>query len=159
MRYKIQVHIPDQRLDLYDHDKVIKSYAVSTGRKGVGQKKDSNQTPLGKHYIRAKIGAGQPINTAFKDRRPTGEVYSTKLGQTRPGGDWILTRIMWLSGLEKGYNRLGDVDTMQRYIYIHGTPDDRKVGVPRSHGCICMRNEDVVELFDIVPVGTEVTIF
>ncbi len=156
--YQIKVHIPAQRLDVYENNQVIKSYSVSTGRKGVGQKKDSNQTPLGRHYIRAKIGDGQPLNTAFKDRRPTGVIYTPQIGAQTPGADWILTRIMWLSGLEPGFNRLGDVDTMQRYIYIHGTPDDRGVGYPRSHGCICMRNKDVVELFNMISVGTQVDI-
>lgn len=158
MSYKIKIHIPDQRLDVYDRGELVKTYPVSTGRKGVGQMKESNQTPLGRHYIRAKIGEGQPLNTAFKDRRPTGVIYTPEIGAQTPGADWILTRIMWLSGLEKGYNRLGNVDTMQRYIYIHGMPEDRRIDVPGSHGCIRMRNEDVVDLFDIVPAGTEVEI-
>ncbi len=136
----------------------IQSYAVSTALNGVGCEKNSGKTPLGKHVIRAKIGQNEPLNSVFVGRRPTGEIYSPELAQSQPERDWILTRILWLSGSEVGQNRLGQVDTMQRYIYIHGTPDSEPMGVPLSHGCIRMRNEDIIELFDLVEVSTPVEI-
>ena len=132
--------------------------AVSTALKGVGCEKGSNQTPLGKHIVRAKIGQDEPLNTVFVGRRPTGEIYTPALGQAHPNRDWILTRILWLSGTEKGKNRLGSVDTMQRYIYIHGTPDTEPMGIALSHGCIRMRNLDLIKLFDLIEVGTPVVI-
>ncbi len=131
---------------------------VSTGEKGVGQRKNSGQTPLGWHQIRAKIGAGAPVNTVFKGRRPTGEIHSPQLASRYPDRDWILTRILWLSGLEPGVNRLGDCDSMQRFIYFHGTPDSEPMGVARSHGCIRLHNADILALFDRVGAGTKVLI-
>jgi L,D-transpeptidase YbiS len=133
-------------------------YTISTAAKGLGEEKDSYKTPRGWHIIRAKIGAGAPQNAIFRERRYTGELYLPEYKETLPGRDWILTRILWLSGLEPGFNRLGNVDTMQRYIYIHGTPDDRPVGAPSSRGCIRMQNVDIIELFDIVTPGTRVFI-
>ena len=118
----------------------------------------SFRTPRGKHIIRAKIGAGLPVNTVFAGRRPTGEVYTPELGAQFPERDWMLTRILWLSGCEAGFNRLGECDTMRRYIYIHGTPDSVQLGRPDSHGCIRMRNADLVELFELAPAGTAVEI-
>ena len=129
---------------------------ISSGRRGVGQAKNSGQTPLGWHQIRAKIGEGQPINTVFKGRRPTGEIYSPALGARFPDRDWILTRILWLSGLEPGVNRLGDKDTMQRFIYIHGTPETEPMGRPLSHGCIRLHNQAMCQLFDRVIPGMRV---
>lgn len=156
---KINIHIPSQQLDLLDETgKVLRRYAVSTAANGVGEISGSYCTPRGKHVIRAKIGAGLPENTVLVRRRPTGEVYSTELGAQFPERDWILTRILWLSGCEPGFNRLGATDTMRRYIYIHGTPDSVQLGIPGSHGCIRMRNADLVELFDLVPAGTAVEI-
>jgi len=108
--------------------------------------------------VRAKIGAGAAENTVFVGRRPTGEIYTAELGQNNPGRDWMLTRLLWLSGCEPGFNRLGEVDTMQRYIYIHGSPDNAPMGQPGSIGCIRMRNRDIVELFDQVEPGTPVEI-
>ena len=108
--------------------------------------------------MRAKIGAGQPENTVFVARRPTGERYTPELAAQFPDRDWILTRILWLSGCEVGHNRLGDVDTMRRYIYIHGSPDSVHMGRPGSIGCIRMRNADIIDLFDRVPPGTPVDI-
>src|ERR671931_628208 len=116
------------------------------------------RTPRGRHIVRAKIGAGQPLGAVFVRRRPSGEVWTPELHAKYPGRDWILTRILWLSGCEPGRNRLGDVDTMRRYIYIHGTPDTSELGKPGSIGCIRMRNKDVAELFDLVPAYTEVEI-
>lgn len=137
---------------------MLKRYSVSTALKGPGNSKNSGQTPIGKHYIRAKIGGGEPENTVFVGRRATGEIYSQALAEQYPDRDWILTRILWLCGMQPGINRLGNVDSMQRYIYIHGTPDSEPMGIPLSHGCIRMRNADIVELFDQIGYGTEVEI-
>jgi L,D-transpeptidase YbiS len=131
---------------------------VSTAANGPGEQAGSLCTPRGRHIVRAKIGAGQPLGAVFRSRRPTGEVYTPELGKAEPGRDWILTRILWLSGKEPGFNRLGACDTMRRYIYIHGSPDETFEQAPRSHGCIRMRNADVAELFDLVPPYTEVEI-
>ncbi len=120
--------------------------------------RESFKTPRGRHLVRAKIGVGQPVNAVFRGRRPTGEIYSAGLAATHPDRDWILTRILWLSGTEVGRNRLGNVDTMRRYIYIHGAPDEAMLGTPASIGCIRMSNHDVVDLFAAVPVGTVVDI-
>ena len=156
---KIEINISRQTLELLDDaGKLLRSYAVSTALNGPGEEENSNCTPRGRPIIRAKIGAGQPVNTVFVRRRPTGEIYMPQLGAQYPGRDWILTRILWLSGCEPGYNRLGSCDTMRRYIYIHGTPDERTMGVPASHGCINMRNADLLELFDLVSAGTMVHI-
>lgn len=156
---KIDINISSQYLDLKDiQGVVLQRYAVSTSSKGHGQIKGSYCTPLGQHIVRAKIGAGQPENTVFVGRRPTGEIYTPALGAEFPGRDWILTRILWLSGCEPGHNRLGEVDTMQRYIYIHGSPDSVPMGVPGSIGCIRMRNRDIMDLFDQVSAGTKVKI-
>lgn len=158
MRLFIEVSIADQRLRLYEEGRIVMDVLISTASKGAGEFRGSEQTPRGWHTIRAKIGAGVPLNTVFKGRRPTGEIYAPELREANPGRDWMLTRILWLSGLEPGRNRLGNVDTMRRYIYIHGTPDEEPMGVPASHGCIRMRNEDVVELFGRVPAGTRILI-
>jgi lipoprotein-anchoring transpeptidase ErfK/SrfK len=156
---KIDVSVARQTLTLVGDDgRVLREYAISTGKAGVGEKFGSFQTPRGRHRIRAKIGGGAPDNTIFVRRRPTGEVWSPEFAEQHPGRDWILTRILWLSGCEPGRNRLGEVDTMRRYIYIHGTPDTVPMGIPGSHGCIRMRNADIVELFDLVPPYTPVTI-
>jgi len=156
---KITVHIPTQTLELRDDaGELLCRYSVSTAANGAGERSGSFCTPRGRHVVRAKIGAGQPANTVFVRRRPTGEVYTPELGAQFPQRDWILTRILWLSGREPGYNRLGECDTMRRYIYIHGTPDSEIMGIPGSHGCIRMRNDELIELFDLVPAGTEVEI-
>jgi len=156
---KIIVQISSQQLELLDDaGKQLRRYAISSSGKGVGEMRGSFCTPRGKHIIRAKIGAGQPVNTVFVGRRPTGEVYTPELGVQFPERDWMLTRILWLSGCEVGFNRLGECDTMSRYIYIHGTPDSVPLGLPDSHGCIRMHNADLVELFDLVPAGTAVEI-
>jgi lipoprotein-anchoring transpeptidase ErfK/SrfK len=131
---------------------------VSTAKNGAGERIDSECTPTGQHIIRACIGAGVPVNTVFVSRRPSGELYSPALRALYPQRDWILTRILWLGGLEPGKNRFGEVDTMRRYIYIHGAPDEDPMGVPSSHGCIKMRNSEVVVLFDLVVPGTRVLI-
>lgn len=156
---RIAISIPSQELDLWDENQnVIRKYRISSALNGVGQEYGSFCTPLGKHSIRAKIGTSQPINTVFIRRRPTGEIYTPELGARYPGRDWILTRILWLSGCEPGFNRMGKVDTMRRYIYIHGSPDSAEMGKPGSIGCIRMHNRDLLELFDLVNAGTEVDI-
>ncbi len=155
---RLFVGLASQHLTLAIGANVLRVYPVSTARRGAGERYGSEQTPRGDHVIRAKIGSGAPAGAVFVGRRPTGEVWSPDLALRFPGRDWILTRILWLSGVEPGRNRLGSVDSMQRYIYIHGTPDPEPMGVPASHGCIRMRNEDVIELFDRVSVGTRVTI-
>ncbi len=154
----IRISIPRQRLVLLREGSVVSEYAVSTALSGTGERNGSGCTPRGRHLVRARIGADSQLNTVFVARRPTGELYSSVLARAHPGRDWILTRIIWLSGLERGRNRLGEVDTFRRFIYVHGTPDGEPMGIPRSHGCIRMRNRDIVELFDLVPVGTEVFI-
>ncbi|MDO9597136.1 MAG: L,D-transpeptidase [Azoarcus sp.] len=155
----IRIDIGRQCLDLFDRNRCcIRRYAVSTSAKGAGELQDSGCTPRGRHRIRARIGAGAPAGTVFRGRRPTGEVWTPAFAATRPGRDWILSRILWLCGEEPGFNRGARVDSMRRYIYIHGTGDDQPMGAPRSHGCIRMRNRDVIELFDLVPAGTLVEI-
>ena len=156
---QILIDIPSQTLSLLGDDGAcIRRYSVSTARNGAGEASGSFCTPRGRHIIRARIGAGAPIGAAFRGRRPTGEVWTPELAAANPGRDWILTRILWLSGTEPGFNRLGEVDSMRRYIYIHGTPDTEPMGVPLSIGCVRMRNRDVVELFELVPAGTPVDI-
>ena len=156
---QIEISIRLQTLTLFDHFGGVKAkYSISTAANGVGCEKDSGCTPLGKHIIRAKIGAGALPNTVFVGRRPTGEICTPDLMAAFPNRDWILTRILWLSGSEVGVNRLSNVDTMQRYIYIHGAPDSAQMGVIGSHGCVRMRNSDIVELFDLVEAGTPVLI-
>lgn len=153
---KIEIDLGRQRLFLREGERVLLEYPVSTAARGPGEVNGSLCTPRGRHKVRAKIGAGAAIGTVFAGRRPTGEVYTQALGAQFPQRDWILTRILWLSGLEPGRNRLREVDTMRRYIYIHGTPDETRLGASGSHGCIRMGNSDIIELFDAVPAGTEV---
>jgi len=155
----IEENVPRQSLRLTDTSgRVLMETRISTGRNGVGEMNGSEMTPRGWHQVRAKIGAGQPENTVFVARRPTGEIFNPAMRDTYPGRDWILTRILWLSGLEPGKNRLGQVDTMRRFIYIHGCPDEDPMGTPGSRGCIKMRNRELIELFDLVPAGTRVHI-
>lgn len=152
----IKINLTLQKLFLMDNDDIIREYTISSGKNGIGEVRDTGMTPRGMHIVRAKIGGECPVNTVFRSRRPTGEIYQAGWREQFPDKDWILTRIMWLSGLEVGKNRLGNVDTMQRYIYIHGTPDEVEMGTPGSKGCIRMRNENIVELYNLVPVGTRV---
>jgi lipoprotein-anchoring transpeptidase ErfK/SrfK len=155
---RIEVSIPQQTLTVFDGTQILAHFSISTAANGAGCQKNSGCTPTGQHIIRAKIGEGASINSVFVGRRATGEICSPELMAEFPNRDWILTRILWLSGTEVGVNRLGDVDTMQRYIYIHGTPDTVALGQPGSHGCIRMRNTDVIALFNMVPVGTPIHI-
>lgn len=153
----IEVSIARQELVLEGAGK-RRLYPVSTALNGPGEQLDSFCTPRGRHIIRAKVGAGAPSGTVFVGRRPTGEILDHELYTSAPERDWILSRILWLSGAEIGRNRLGRVDTMRRFIYIHGTPDEEPMGVAQSHGCVRMRNRDVIELFDLVEPGTSVVI-
>jgi len=156
---RIEIDVTRQQLALRDaKGKPVRTYSVSTAKKGVGERNGSLCTPRGRHIIRAKIGAGQPLNAVFVRRRPTGEIWTPELNAMYPGRDWMLTRILWLSGCEVGKNRLGDVDTMRRFIYIHGSPDTAEMGKPGSIGCVRMRNNDIAELFDLVPPYTAVEI-
>lgn len=155
----ILINIAGQNLQLSDAaGTLMRSYVVSTAKNGAGERNGSFCTPRGRHIIRARIGAGYPENTVFVGRRASGERYTPELGARFPDRDWMLTRILWLSGSEPGINRLGDVDTMRRFIYIHGCPDSVELGKPGSIGCIRMRNSDIVELFGLVGAGTPVNI-
>ena len=154
----IHVSVPDQRLELLQGGVVVASYPVSTARKGPGEWRGSGCTPRGWHRVRIKIGAGLPLNAVFIGRRPTGEIYGPEWAAGHPERDWILTRILWLTGLEAGFNRGGDRDTLRRYIYIHGCPDEAPMGIPLSHGCIRLRNQDLLELFERVAAGDRVFI-
>lgn len=154
----LRIHLPDQWLELVHGDGRVTRYAVSTAANGPGEEEGSGCTPRGRHYVRARVGAGEPPGAVFVGRRPSGEIYSPELARAHPERDWILTRILWLCGREPGRNRLGKVDSFRRYIYIHGTPDSEPMGEPRSHGCIRMRNVDILELFDQAPPGTAVDI-
>ena len=158
--YSIIVSITTQTLTILSSadNSIIKQYRIATAKNGPGEKFGSECTPRGQHIIRAKIGNNAPPDTVFIGRRPTGEIYTAALRETYPKRDWILTRILWLSGKEPGFNRLGKVDTMRRYVYIHGCPEEDPMGIPSSHGCIKMRNKDVIELFAMVPAYTPVLI-
>lgn len=160
LNYKIVVSIKKQTLQVFNFSthQMIKDYRIATAKNGPGEKSGSECTPRGKHVIRAKIGDAEKINSVFIGRRPTGEIYQPQLKKDHPKRDWILTRLLWLSGCEVGINRLGNVDTMQRYVYIHGCPDEDPMGIPSSHGCIKMRNTDIIELFEMIPVYTTVII-
>ena len=155
---KIEIDLAEQSLALLEDGRALKRYSVSTAKNGPGEQNDSLCTPRGRHIVRAKIGSGQPSGAVFVRRRPTGEIWTPELHAQYPGRDWILTRILWLSGCERGRNRLGQVDTMRRYIYIHGSPDTAEMGKPGSIGCIRMRSADLIELFDRVPAYTEAEI-
>lgn len=155
----VKIYLTTQHLELCAADgKLLRRYAVSTAAQGAGELRDSYCTPRGKHIVRAKLGEGCVANTVFIRRRATGEIYTPELGAAFPKRDWILTRILWLSGREIGFNRLGRCDTMRRYVYIHGTPDNVVLGATGSHGCVRMNNADLIELFELIPVGISVEI-
>jgi len=154
----ILISIKDQRLQLRDSDTVLLDYAVSTALNGVGETNGSECTPRGWHSVHEKIGDDAKVNSVFVGRQLTGELYSSSLKEQQPDRDWILSRILWLSGFEPDKNQSGSVDTLQRYIYIHGCPDEEPMGIPLSHGCIRMRNDDVITLYAQVKAGTHVFI-
>ena len=156
---KIEISAAAQQLTLFDDaGAVVRRYPVSTSKNGLGETNGSYCTPRGRHIVRAKIGAGLGEGAVLVGRRPTGEIWTPELAAQDPGRDWMLTRILWLSGCEPGFNRLGEVDTMRRYIYIHGAPETAEMGKPGSIGCVRMRNADIVELFDLVPAYTVVDV-
>ena len=157
-RLSIRISIAEQELALCDEAEVLAHYPVSTALNGPGEREGSECTPRGRHVVSEKFGADAPANAVFVARKATGEIWSPELAAASPDRDWILTRILWLDGCEDGRNRGGSVDTKRRFIYIHGTPDAEPLGLPRSHGCIRMRNADIIELFDRVPEGTPVEI-
>lgn len=157
--WQLRVELGSQTLWLIGADgAALRRYPVSTAARGAGERSGSHCTPRGRHVVRAAIGAGAPPGAVFVGRRPTGEIWTPELAAAHPGRDWILTRILWLSGCERGLNRLGDLDTMRRYIYIHGAPDDAPMGTPASHGCVRMRSRDILELFPLAVPGTPVEI-
>ena len=155
---RVRIDVSQQTLTLLNHGQIVMTYPVSTAKNGVGELKDSGKTPRGMHVIRAKIGAQAPLGAVFVGRRQTGEVATSDFVAQYPERDWILSRILWLSGLEVGFNRLGLVDTMQRYIYIHGSADEVHIGLPVSKGCIRMKNQDIIDIFDQVSAGCIVDI-
>jgi lipoprotein-anchoring transpeptidase ErfK/SrfK len=155
---RLLVDLAAQTLELLEERRVLERYSVSTGRNGPGEQWNSGCTPRGLHRVRIRIGDGCPEGAVFVGRRATGEIYDAGLAWKHPERDWVLTRILWLTGMEPGRNRGGSVDTLRRYIYIHGCPDTEPMGKPCSHGCIRMRNRDVIELFDLIPAGTLVEI-
>jgi hypothetical protein len=157
-RLHLEVSLAEQRVSLRAADALVAVFSCSTAANGPGERNGSGCTPRGLHRVRAKVGDGCPAGAVFVARRWTGERYSRGLAAVCPGRDWILSRILWLTGLEPGRNRGGAVDTLRRFIYIHGCPDCEPMGVPRSHGCIRMRNADVIALFERVPVGSLVLI-
>jgi L,D-transpeptidase catalytic domain len=154
----IEISIKEQSLKLFDKEQLVKHYSISTAKNGPGELMDSECTPCGKHIITEKVGDGAAVNSVFVGRVATGEIYESALRELHPERDWILTRILWLSGTEEGKNKGGKVDSHDRYIYIHGSPDDVDMGQPGSRGCVRMRNIEMIELFDLVEVGTEVVI-
>jgi len=155
---RILINLSRQSLTLYQGDELLHSYSISSASNGPGEELGSGCTPRGLHSIRIKIGAGQPVNAVFVGRRSRGEIYTPELERANPGRDWILTRILWLTGLEPGRNRGGTKDTLRRFIYIHGCPDRAPMGEPHSHGCIRMHNHDVLDLFERVETNTRVMI-
>ena len=154
----IDIDLSSQRLELRKDGEALLSVAISSAVNGPGELLDSHCTPRGWHEVCEKFGDDCEVNTVFVGRRPTGEVYDRALGAANPGRDWMLTRILWLSGIEPGRNQGGNVDTKNRYIYLHGCPDEAEMGVPGSIGCIRMQNRDVVALYDRVPIRTRVHI-
>ncbi|MDD4980796.1 MAG: L,D-transpeptidase [Candidatus Omnitrophica bacterium] len=150
---QISVRISKRKLNVFFGKELIKSYSISTSKYGIGNKVGSNKTPLGLHQIVSKIGKNALSGTIFKRRRNTG-----KIARSRNGGDFITTRILRLAGLEKGINKGKGIDSFERGIYIHGTPEENLIGRPASHGCIRMKNRDIIELFDLVKRSTIVKI-
>ncbi|GAB3472458.1 L,D-transpeptidase [Azotobacter salinestris] len=154
----LHVSLADQALYGFADGRLLLRLAVSTALNGPGEQSGSGCTPRGLHQVRARIGEGLPAGAVLRGRRWTGEVWTPELHEAFPGRDWILTRILWLSGCEIGRNRLDAVDTFRRYIYLHGTPDSEPMGVPRSHGCVRLRNADLLELYPRVPLHCRVRI-
>ncbi len=156
----MEIDLQRQRLRYFEQGRMVREYWVSTAANGPGEVRNSECTPRGQHAIARKIGAGASPGTVFSARQPTGEIWSPQFAATQPAGrDWILTRILWLTGLEPGFNQGGEVDTFARYIYLHGTPDTSPLGAVGSRGCVRLRNADIIELFDCVEEGDPVWLF
>jgi L,D-transpeptidase YbiS len=155
---KIVINIASQTLSVHANKVCLFTFPVSTAKNGVGQDEGSEQTPLGKHRVYQKFGENQPLNTVFVGRKATGEIYTPELGLAHPDRDWILTRILWLEGLEPGINQGGNVDTKTRYIYIHGCPEGTVMDSPSSHGCIRMKNKHLMQLFNSIEEGAGIDI-
>lgn len=147
-----------QELYVVMNDQVENIYPISTSKNGLGSAKGGGRTPIGTHKIAEKIGEGLPFGTVFTDRLPTGSVVTREQLQGRELAGGMTSRILWLSGLEPGVNQGGEVDSHDRYIYIHGTKEEHAIGAPASYGCIRMVNDDVITLFNIVKEGTLVEI-
>ena len=158
MTYKIDIDISQQRLYLKKNDDLIKSYPISSSKYGEGSIENSNMTPLGLHVIKEKIGTDVPINTLFISRINTKRTVNIENSRNKTKDDHITSRILWLDGLEEGKNKGKGVDSYSRYIYIHGTHEEGLIGEKASHGCIRMLNNDVIDLYDHVNIGTEVYI-
>lgn len=158
----IEISLASQQLSLLEATprgpELLRQFPISTALNGAGEAEGSYRTPRGRHRIAQKIGAGAPLFAVFKGRQPTGEIWTPEFEAKTPGCDWILSRILWLEGMEAGKNQGDKVDSHARYIYIHGTNEEHKIGTPVSHGCIRMKNADVVALYDLVETGTEVNI-
>jgi hypothetical protein len=149
----LTVNIATQSVSLFADGRLVRQMPASTSRFGIGQAEGSNCTPLGLHRIVEKIGAGEPAGTVFKSRRVIGHTADPKFADAK-----ITTRILWLEGLEPGFNRGGNVDSHARYIYIHGTADQGSIGRPASCGCVHLADGDLIPLFDLLPSGTLVWI-
>lgn len=147
-----------QTLSVYKGDSLVKTYVISTAKNGLGCEAGSGKTPTGRHRVKAKFGEDKPPGAIFKARAFTGEIAQIYTDETDVEEDPVTTRILWLEGLEEGKNKGPGVDSYYRYIYIHGTPEEGLLGQPASKGCIRMSNKDVIELFEMVPVGTPVNI-
>jgi hypothetical protein len=150
----LYVDVAAQRLSQVSHNVIVGEWLVSTAVNGTGNRDGSGCTPLGVHIVARKIGAHAPLGTVFKDRIDTGTLWQ----RGDRGENLVLSRILWLLGLQPGLNRGFGIDTFERYIYIHGTTQEHRIGTPLSHGCICMRNADIIDLFDRVTEGTIVII-
>lgn len=158
MSAKLLIDTEKQHLKILRDGVTEATYRISSAKNGTGQDNGTGCTPLGRHTVKLRIGADCPANTVFVARRPTGEIYTADLANKYPERDWILSRILWLAGVESGFNRGADCDTLKRFIYIHGCPDSEPMGIPASHGCIRMRNADIIELFEQVHNGMQVDI-
>jgi lipoprotein-anchoring transpeptidase ErfK/SrfK len=157
--YVIVIVASEQKQYLLHHGQPLQQYIISTSEFGLGNKANSNKTPLGVHVVTEKYGDNAKIGTIFRSRGNTGRTAKilTEEGQ-RSKADNVTTRILWLSGLEKGVNKGKSIDSHKRYIYIHGTDEEGRLGAPASHGCIRMRNQAVIDLYQTVPIGTLVVI-